>query len=136
MIGALKKIWQFAGKEVANINKSVVFCFMHAICSMFQIGAIYVIVQALINGETGMKPAFMAFVFMAVELVATTVAFGLYFTGTSVKNNTINNSTIPPKMIHPIKSPIFYPPFSSCILYYDFRQPHQTPLPQVVTPSP
>lgn len=69
MIGALKKIWQFAGKEVANINKSVVFCFMHAICSMFQIGAIYVIVQALINGETGMKPAFMAFAFMAINCV-------------------------------------------------------------------
>lgn len=69
MLGALKKIWQFAGKETANINKSVVFCFLHAICNMFQIGAIYVIVQALITGETGMKPALTAFIFMAINCV-------------------------------------------------------------------
>ncbi|MBQ6806852.1 MAG: ABC transporter ATP-binding protein [Lachnospiraceae bacterium] len=69
MIGALKKIWQFAGKETVNINKSVVFCLIHAICNMFQIGAIYVIVQALIQGETGMKPAVMAFIFMAINCI-------------------------------------------------------------------
>ena len=69
MIGALRKIWQFAGKETANINRSVVFCFIHAICNMFQIGAIYVIVQALISGETGMKPALTAFIFMAINCV-------------------------------------------------------------------
>lgn len=69
MIGALKKIWQFAGKEVTNINRSVVFCFLHAICSMFQIGAIYVIVQALMGGETGMKPALLAFACMAINCI-------------------------------------------------------------------
>lgn len=69
MIGALKKIWQFAGKEVTNIDHSVAFCFLHAICSMFQIGAIYVIVQALTSGEMGMRPALMAFAFMAINCI-------------------------------------------------------------------
>lgn len=69
MIGALKKIWQFAEKEATNINRSVIFCFIHAVCNMFQMGAIYVIVQALISGETGMRPAIMAFACMTMNCV-------------------------------------------------------------------
>ena len=69
MIGALRKIWQFAGEETANINKSVAFCFLYALFQMFQVGAIYVIVQALISGETGMKPAFTALAFMGINCI-------------------------------------------------------------------
>ena len=62
MIEAFRKIWQFAGKETKNINKSVAVGFLNALLQMFQVAAIYFVVLALIGGETGGKTAWLALV--------------------------------------------------------------------------
>ena len=49
MIEVLRKIWRFAGKEQGNIRKSMVLGFFYAVFHMFQIGAIYVVVLALVE---------------------------------------------------------------------------------------
>ena len=50
MIGVLKKIWDFAGEEQGNIQKSMILGFFYAVFHMFQIAAIYVVVLALVGG--------------------------------------------------------------------------------------
>lgn len=60
MIEALREIWRFAGAERNNINKSVVLCFLNAVVHMAEIAAIYVVVLALLGGETGGKTALAA----------------------------------------------------------------------------
>lgn len=60
MIEALRQIWRFAGAERNNINKSVVLCFLNAVVHMAEIAAIYVVVLALLGGETGGKTALAA----------------------------------------------------------------------------
>ena len=67
MIEAFRKIWQFAGKETKNINKSVAVGFLNAVLQMFQVAAIYFVVLALTSGEAGGKTAWIALV---CELVA------------------------------------------------------------------
>ena len=57
MIEVLRKIWRFAGEEQGNIRKSMVLGFFYAIFHMFQIGAIYVVVLALVDGSTSAAPA-------------------------------------------------------------------------------
>ena len=66
MIETFKKIWQFAGKERTNINKSVAVSFVNAILQMCQIGAIYLVVLALTSGAQGGKTAWLALI---LELV-------------------------------------------------------------------
>lgn len=60
MIEALRQIWRFAGAERNNINKSVVLCFLNAVVHMAEIAAIYVVVLALLGGETGGRTALAA----------------------------------------------------------------------------
>lgn len=73
MIETLKKIWRFAGTERKNINKSVIFCFINAILRMFEIVAIYVIVNSLINGNTDIAPAYISFGFIVISMLGTAV---------------------------------------------------------------
>ena len=67
MIEAFRKIWQFAGNETKNINKSVAVGFLNAVLQMFQVAAIYFVVLALTSGAQGGKTAWIALV---CELVA------------------------------------------------------------------
>ena len=60
MIGVLKKIWDFAGEEQGNIQKSMILGFFYAVFHMFQIAAIYVVVLALVGGSTDSAPAWQA----------------------------------------------------------------------------
>ena len=62
MIETFKKIWQFAGDEKKNINKSVGVSFASAVLQMFQIGAIYLVVLALTGGAQGGTTAWLALV--------------------------------------------------------------------------
>ncbi len=73
MINALKKIWQFAGKERKNINKSVIVCFLEAVFKMFQIGAIYFVLLALTGGEGGTGPAWTAVALMLASILGNAV---------------------------------------------------------------
>ena len=67
MIETFKKIWQFAGNERKNINKSVWVGFINAILQMFQVGAIYLVVRALTDGSHSGKTAWLALI---VELIS------------------------------------------------------------------
>ena len=68
MIETFKKIWQFAGEERKNINRSVWVSFVSAILQMFQIGAIYLVVRALTLGAQGGKTAWLALVFELISI--------------------------------------------------------------------
>ena len=67
MIEAFRKIWQFAGNETKNINKSVAVGFLNAVLQMFQVAAIYFVIRALTGGAQGGKTAWIALV---CELIA------------------------------------------------------------------
>lgn len=73
MIETLKKIWRFAGSESKNINKSVLFCFINAILKMFEISAIYIIVQALLTGRDDTKPAWIALILILISILGTAI---------------------------------------------------------------
>lgn len=73
MIGAFKKIWQFAGKERGNINKSVAVSFLSAIFHMFEIGAIYFVIVALTDGKKSMETAWVALAFMVISIIGSAV---------------------------------------------------------------
>lgn len=73
MMEALKKIWKFAGIEKSNINKSVIFCFLNAVFHMFEICAIYIVVQAMMNKETGSKTAWMALALLIAGIIGNAV---------------------------------------------------------------
>lgn len=74
MIAAFKKIWQFAGEETANINKSVVVSFCSAVLQMFQVGAIYFVVLALTGGGHSASTAWLALVFALISIFGGAVA--------------------------------------------------------------
>ena len=69
MIEAFRKIWSFAGVERGNINRSILANFLSAVFRMFEVGAIYSVVMAMINGTTGMTPAFLAVGFMLISII-------------------------------------------------------------------
>lgn len=73
MLNALKKIWQFAGEERKEINKSVVLGFFYAIFHMFQIGAIYYIITALTMGDEGKRAAWTALGLLVVSIIGRAV---------------------------------------------------------------
>lgn len=77
MIEAFRKIWRFAGAERANINKSVAVKFFNAVFHMLEVSAIYFVIVALTQGETGSRTAWFALAFMAVSIIgnAVTTAF-------------------------------------------------------------
>ena len=60
MIEVLRKIWQFAGEERKNINKSIFWGFFYAVFHMLQVGAIYYILLALTDGTDTSRPAWTA----------------------------------------------------------------------------
>ena len=74
MIEAFKKIWQFAGEEQKNINRSVAVSFLSAVLQMFQVGAIYLVVRALTLGSQGGRTAWLALVFELVSIFGGAVA--------------------------------------------------------------
>lgn len=73
MIGTLKKIWQFAGRERGNINKSVAVSFLNAVFHMFEIGAVYFVIMALTSGEKDVKTAWTALAFMIISIIGNAV---------------------------------------------------------------
>ena len=68
MIETFKKIWQFAGNERKNINKSVWVGILNAILQMFQVGAIYLVVRALTDGNHSGKTAWLALVLELISI--------------------------------------------------------------------
>lgn len=73
MLTALKKIWQFAGEERGNINKSIAVGFLYAIFHMFQVGAIYYVVLALTEGARTNNAAWTALGLLSVSIIGRAV---------------------------------------------------------------
>lgn len=73
MIGTFRKIWQFAGEETGNINKSVIVSFINAVFHMFEIGAIYFVVLALTEGDNDIKTVWITLAFMLISIVGNAV---------------------------------------------------------------
>ena len=69
MISAFKKIWQFAGAERKNINKSVAVSFLKALFHMLEVSAVYFIIVALTDGDGSFWPAWIALGFMLASVI-------------------------------------------------------------------
>lgn len=73
MLTALKKIWQFAGEERVNANKSIAVGFLYAVFHMFQVGAIYYVVLALTGEEHTNDAAWIALGLLLVSIIGRAV---------------------------------------------------------------
>lgn len=69
MIETLKKIWNFAGSEKSNINKSVVLGFVYALFSMLEITAIYLILYKILEGDKNIQNSFIALGLLLVSIL-------------------------------------------------------------------
>lgn len=78
MIGTLKKIWKFSGVEKKEINKSLILGFCFAVFNMFQVGAIYYVIQALTEHDSTMTAAWTSLIFLVISIIGRTVTN--YFT--------------------------------------------------------
>ena len=67
MIETFQKIWNFAGKEQKNIQKSIVVSFVSAVLQMLQVAAVYLVVLALTGSS---RSYFVALLALVLELVS------------------------------------------------------------------
>ena len=65
MITALKKIYAFSGHWKGVLKKSVVFSLLHSIFDMFQIGALFLILNGLMEGIKGQDILFAFLLLLA-----------------------------------------------------------------------
>lgn len=77
MIEAFRKIWGFAGRERANINKSAAIKLINAVFHMLEVSAIYFIIVALTEQEQGSRAAWTALAFMAASIIGNAVTTGI-----------------------------------------------------------
>ncbi|MCR4703868.1 MAG: ABC transporter ATP-binding protein/permease [Saccharofermentans sp.] len=69
MIEALGRIFRFAGNERKNIYKSIFTSFLKAVFSMLRIGAIYLIILAIVEGNETYLPAWGSFAIMIASIL-------------------------------------------------------------------
>lgn len=65
MITALKKIYVFSGRWKGVLKKTVVFSLLHSIFDMFQIGALFLILNGLVEGLHGQDIIFAFLLLLA-----------------------------------------------------------------------
>lgn len=68
MIGVFKKIWDFAGPEQKNIRNSIIWGFINAVFYAAQLGALSVILDALVAGNTEGTVSLTAFGIMVLSI--------------------------------------------------------------------
>lgn len=68
MIKVFGKIWRFAGEEQGNIRKSISLAFLNAIFFAVQFGAVFVVLNALVEGNTDTAIAWQALGLMALSV--------------------------------------------------------------------
>ena len=61
----LKKIYAFSGRWKGVLKKSVVFSLLHSIFDMFQIGALFLILNGLVEGIKGQDILFAFLLLLA-----------------------------------------------------------------------
>ena len=69
MISVFKKIWMFANEEQSNIKKSIGLGLLNAIFHALQLYAIFVVLAALVTGNTEQSTAFLAVGLMLISIV-------------------------------------------------------------------
>lgn len=69
MLGVFKKIWDFAGIEKGNIRNSIVWGFINAIFHAVQLGAIFVVLDTLVVGNTSKNTALAALGIMLLSII-------------------------------------------------------------------
>ena len=69
MINVFKKIWSFSLKEKSNLQKSMVIGFLNAMFNAMLIGAMYVVLTAILEDSVTTKTAWMSFGIMATSII-------------------------------------------------------------------
>lgn len=69
MIGVFKKIWDFAGSEQKNIRNSIIWGLVNAIFHAVQLGALFVVLDALVTKGTDRSTALAALGVMVLSIV-------------------------------------------------------------------
>ena len=73
MIETFRKIWQFAADEQKHIRTSVWVGFLTAVLQMCQVGAIYLVVRALVSGAQGGRTAWLALILELISIFGAAV---------------------------------------------------------------
>ena len=68
MIGVFKKIWSFSGSEQKNIRNSIIWGFINAVFYAAQLGALFMILDALVTGNTDNSASLAAFGIMVLSI--------------------------------------------------------------------
>ena len=68
MIGAFKKIWDFAGSEQKNIKSSIVLALLNSVFYALQFAAVYVVLRSLTSGDTSKINSLYALGIMVVSI--------------------------------------------------------------------
>lgn len=69
MIGVFKKIWSFAGSEQRNIRNSIIWGLINAVFHAVGLGAIFVILSALISGNKDTSVSLAALGIMGLSII-------------------------------------------------------------------
>lgn len=69
MIGVFKKIWDFAGSEQKNIRNSIIWGFINAVFHAAQLGALFVVLNALVSGSKDKTVSMAALGVMVLSIV-------------------------------------------------------------------
>lgn len=68
MIGVFKKIWSFSGSEQKNIRNSIIWGFINAVFYAAQLGALFMILDSLVTGNTDNSASLAAFGIMVLSI--------------------------------------------------------------------
>ncbi len=68
MIGAFRKIWDFAGTEQKNIRNSILLGFVNAVFHAMQLWALFVVLSALVEGSKSKETALTALGIMLLSI--------------------------------------------------------------------
>lgn len=75
MMNVFKKIWYFAGTEQTNIKKSVIIGFIYAVFHMFQIGAIFFAITAIVEKSHDIKYIWLSLLMMGISIIGRIICF-------------------------------------------------------------
>ena len=69
MVNVFKKIWNFSLKEKNNLQKSILIGFLNAVFNAMLIGAMYVVLTAILGNNVTTKTAWISFLIMLASIV-------------------------------------------------------------------
>ena len=75
MIEVFKKIWLFAGDEQSNIKKSVAIGFIYAVFHMFQVGAIFFAISAIVEQSQDRGYIYLSLLMMLLSIIGRIICF-------------------------------------------------------------